>query len=41
MKKYLLVLGLFCMVAGSSQAQKVTPGIKGGLNIADVSGING
>jgi hypothetical protein len=41
MKKYLLALSLFCIVAGSSQAQKVTPGIKGGLNIADVSGING
>ena len=41
MKKYLLALGLFCIVAGSLQAQKVTPGIKGGLNIADVSGING
>ena len=41
MKKYLLALSLFCIVAGNSQAQKVTPGIKGGLNIADVSGING
>ena len=41
MKKYLLALSLFCIVASSSQAQKITPGIKGGLNIADVSGING
>ncbi len=27
--------------AGSTQAQKLTPGIKGGLNIADISGFNG
>jgi hypothetical protein len=41
MKKYVLALSLFCIVAGSLQAQKITPGIKGGLNISDVSGING
>jgi hypothetical protein len=40
MKVYLPLL-LFCLVAYSSQAQKWTPGIKGGLNIADVSGFNG
>jgi hypothetical protein len=41
MKKYVLALFVFCTVAISSQAQKMTPGIKGGLNISDVSGING
>lgn len=41
MKKYLLALSLFCIVAVSARAQKVTPGIKGGLNISDVAGING
>jgi len=41
MKKYVLPLLLFCLGAYSSQAQKLTPGIKGGLNIADVSGFNG
>jgi len=41
MKKYVLPLALFCMVASRSQAQKVTPGIKGGLNITDVTGLNG
>ncbi|THU41759.1 PorT family protein [Niastella caeni] len=41
MKKYALAFMLFCIVAGSTQAQKITPGIKGGLNISDVSGING
>jgi hypothetical protein len=41
MKKHLLALVLLFIVAGSSQAQKMTPGIKGGLNISDVSGING
>jgi hypothetical protein len=41
MKKYVSVLILVCIIAGSSQAQKITPGIKGGLNISDVSGING
>jgi hypothetical protein len=41
MKKYVLPLLLFCLVAHHSQAQKLTPGIKGGLNIADVSGFNG
>jgi hypothetical protein len=43
MKKYVLALGLFCLIAGSLQAQKqnLTPGIKGGLNVADLSGLNG
>jgi hypothetical protein len=41
MKKYVLPLVLFCLVAASSQAQKWTPGIKGGLNISDVTGFNG
>jgi hypothetical protein len=41
MKKYILPLVLFCLVAASSQAQKWTPGIKGGLNITDVTGFNG
>jgi hypothetical protein len=41
MKKYVLALGLLCIVAAGARAQKITPGIKGGLNIADVSGING
>ena len=43
MKKYVLALGLFCLITGSLQAQKqkITPGIKGGLNISDISGING
>lgn len=41
MKKYVLALGLCCFIAGSSQAQKITPGIKGGLNISDISGFNG
>lgn len=41
MKKYVLPLALFCLIAYPSQAQKWTPGIKGGLNIADISGFNG
>jgi hypothetical protein len=41
MKKYVLALSLFCIVAGSLQAQKIIPGIKGGLNISDVAGLNG
>jgi len=41
MKKYVLPILLFCLIAYSSQAQQWTPGIKGGLNIADVSGLNG
>jgi len=41
MKKYVLPLLLFSLVAYSSQAQKLTPGIKGGLNISDVSAFNG
>lgn len=41
MKKFVLALISFCIVAIGAQAQKMTPGIKGGLNIADVSGING
>lgn len=41
MKKYVSALILVCIIASTSQAQKITPGIKGGLNISDVSGING
>jgi len=41
MKKYVLALLLFCIVAAGARAQKITPGIKGGLNISDISGING
>ena len=41
MKKYVLPLVFFCLLAYSSHAQKVTPGIKGGLNITDVTGFNG
>lgn len=41
MKKYVLALILICIVAGTAWAQKITPGIKGGLNISDVAGING
>lgn len=41
MKKYVLALGLLSIVAAAAQAQRITPGIKGGLNISDVSGING
>lgn len=41
MKKYVLALSLFCIAAVSARAQKITPGIKGGLNISDVTGING
>ena len=41
MKKNVLPFLLCCLIAYNSQAQKWTPGIKGGLNIADVSGFNG
>jgi hypothetical protein len=41
MKKIVLTLVVFCTIAGSIQAQKITPGIKGGLNIADISNVNG
>ena len=41
MKKYVLVLAAFIAFAINSQAQKITGGIKGGLNISDVAGING
>jgi hypothetical protein len=41
MKKYVLPLIFFCLIAYSSHAQKMTPGIKGGLNITDVTGFNG
>jgi hypothetical protein len=41
MKKYVLPLVFFCLAAYSSRAQKMTPGIKGGLNITDVTGFNG
>ncbi|WP_205508280.1 porin family protein [Longitalea arenae] len=41
MKKYVLALGFLCIMAAGVQAQRVTPGIKGGLNISDVSGMNG
>ncbi|MBO9199904.1 MULTISPECIES: porin family protein [Niastella] len=41
MNKYFFPLVLFCLLAYSSQAQKMTPGIKGGLNITDVTGFNG
>lgn len=41
MNKFVLALSLLCIVAFSSHAQQLTPGIKGGLNIADVTGING
>src|SRR6266540_247096 len=41
MKKHVLAFILFCIAAGSTQAQKMTPGIKGGLNISDVTSFNG
>ena len=41
MKKYVIVLAVFIAFAMSSQAQKITGGIKGGLNISDVAGLNG
>jgi hypothetical protein len=41
MKKHVLTLILFCIVAGHINAQSVTAGIKGGLNISDVSSMNG
>jgi hypothetical protein len=41
MKKYVLALAFFCLLAYPSHAQKVTPGIKGGLNITDVTSFNG
>jgi hypothetical protein len=41
MKKHVLALIMFCITAGSLQAQKMSAGIKGGLNIADVSSMNG
>lgn len=41
MKKHVLTLILFCIVAGHINAQKLTAGIKGGLNISDVSSMNG
>lgn len=41
MKKYVLALTMLLILAISSQAQKMSVGIKGGLNISDVAGING
>jgi hypothetical protein len=41
MKKHVLVLLLLSITAGSLQAQKMRVGLKGGLNIADVSNSNG
>ena len=41
MKKYVLALTLFLILAISSQAQKMSVGIKGGLNISDISGVDG
>jgi hypothetical protein len=41
MKKYVLALTMFIAFAISTQAQKISGGIKGGLNISDVAGING
>ncbi|MCS3798389.1 porin family protein [Niastella sp. OAS944] len=41
MNKYLLVLAMFIAFAINSQAQKISVGIKGGLNISDVAGLNG
>jgi opacity protein-like surface antigen len=41
MKKYVLALAMFCALAISSQAQDISVGLKGGLNISDVSGVNG
>jgi hypothetical protein len=41
MKKHALALFLFCIVAVNIRAQKITPGIKGGLNISDIAGVNG
>src|ERR1044072_1441573 len=41
MNKYLLALAMFIAFAINSQAQKISGGIKGGLNISDVAGLNG
>lgn len=41
MIKNVLSFLLCCLIAYSSKAQKWTPGIKGGLNISDVSGFDG
>lgn len=40
MKKLLVLAGLACFTAGVLQAQ-VAPGIKGGVNVTDVSNLNG
>jgi hypothetical protein len=41
MKKYVLALAMFIALAINAQAQRISGGIKGGLNISDVAGING
>lgn len=41
MKNYVLALCFVCMAVLGVTAQSITPGIKGGLNIADVSNMNG
>lgn len=40
MKKFVVMAALACCMAGAIQAQTV-PGIKGGLNLTDVSNFNG
>ena len=40
MKKCILILSMICLGTIAMQAQ-ITPGIKGGLNVADVSNFNG
>jgi hypothetical protein len=41
MKKNVLAIAVFMAFAINSQAQKISGGIKGGLNITDVAGLNG
>ena len=41
MKKHALALFVLCIVAAGLKAQPMAVGIKGGLNIADVSDMNG
>lgn len=41
MKKIVVTLLVFCTIAGGIQAQSITPGVKGGISIADISNVNG
>jgi hypothetical protein len=41
MKKYVLAIAMLIALAINLQAQRISGGIKGGLNISDVAGING